>query len=51
MLGIKQATVIRMKGTEVLNTKEYDKETFDVSEHLQEEEKSPVDSINKFLKI
>lgn len=51
MLGVKNATVIRMKGTEILNTKEYNKETFDVAEHLKEEENSPIDSINKFLKV
>lgn len=51
MLGVKQATVIRMRGTEVLNTKEYDKETFDVAQHVQEEENSSVDDVKKFLKI
>lgn len=51
MLGVEKATVIRIKGTEVLNTKDYDKETFDVEKHVQDEENSSVDSINKFLKV
>lgn len=51
MLGVQQATVIRVKGTEILNSKEYNKETFDVSEHVQEEENSIVDPERKFLSL
>lgn len=51
MLGIENATVVRIKGTEILNTKEYAKESFDVDTHVQEEENSELDAEKKFLKI
>lgn len=51
MLGIKKATVIRMKGTDVLSSKDYHKETFDPLEHVQEEENSPNAKEMKFLKF
>lgn len=50
MLGIQKATIVRMKGIEVLNAKEYNKETFNITEHIEEEENSLVDSKNKFMK-
>lgn len=49
MLGVEKATVIRMKGIEVLATKEYDKETFDIHQHIKDEETSTVDLERKFL--
>jgi len=51
MLGTENATVVRIRGTEVLNTKEYNKESFDLDQHVQEEEKSDVDAKRKFLKL
>ncbi|VVC40436.1 Hypothetical protein CINCED_3A018053 [Cinara cedri] len=51
MLNIPKATIVRMKGAEVLNSKDYNKETFNLSEHIQEEESSPVDPHNKFIRI
>jgi hypothetical protein len=51
MLGVKNATVIRVKGTDIMSSKEYDKETFDVSKHIEEEENSLVDPEKKFLNI
>lgn len=51
MLGVKKATVIRMRGAEILSSKEYDKETFDLAAHVQEEESSNKDPERKFLKI
>ncbi|XP_050546575.1 uncharacterized protein LOC126908482 isoform X2 [Daktulosphaira vitifoliae] len=38
MLGVEKATVIRIKGFEVLNKKEYKKDTFDINKHIEEEE-------------
>lgn len=51
MLNVEKATVIRIKGTEVLGTKEYDKETFDASKHVEEEEMSLVEPERKFLNM
>jgi len=50
MLGVEKATVIRIKGLNVLGTKEYDKESFDPAQHVIEEENSPKDPERKFLK-
>jgi len=50
MLGVEKATVVRIKGTEILNSKDYAKESFDVFQHIQEEEDSVVDPEKKFLK-
>ncbi|XP_050420922.1 uncharacterized protein LOC126833549 [Adelges cooleyi] len=38
MLGVEQATVVRVKGLEILNKKEYQKDTFDIKQHIEEEE-------------
>lgn len=51
MLGTKKATIIRVQGTELLGSKDYDIETFDINQHIEEEESSNTDSKNKFLKI
>jgi len=51
MLGVEKATVIRIKGTQVLGTKEYDKESFDLTQHILEEENSSKDAERKFLKL
>lgn len=51
MLGTQKATIIRVQGTEILSSKDYDKESFDISQHIEEEENSNVDSTRKFLKI
>lgn len=51
MLGTEKATIIRIKNTEIMSTKEYDKETFDVAQHIEEEESADVDYTRKFLKI
>lgn len=50
MLGVQKATIVRVKGIDVLNSKEYDKETFNLTEHIEDEESSLVDQKNKFLK-
>lgn len=51
MLNVKKATVIRIQGTEVVATKDYDRETFDLAQHIQEEESSPIDPEKKFLNL
>lgn len=51
MLGVEKATVIRIKGMDILGTKEYDKESFDPAQHVLEEENSPKDPERKFLKL
>ncbi|CAI6349314.1 unnamed protein product [Macrosiphum euphorbiae] len=51
MLGVEKATVIRIKGTNILGTKEYDKESFDPTQHVLEEENSPKDPERKFLQL
>lgn len=51
MLGVQKATIVRIKGTEILSTKEYEKETFDARHHVQEEENLVTDPERKFLKI
>lgn len=51
MLGVEKATVIRIKGTNILGTKEYDKESFDPTQHVLEEENSLKDPERKFLKL
>lgn len=51
MLNVPKATVIRIKGVEVMGRKDYDKETFDLSQHIQEEESLSVDPERKFLKV
>lgn len=50
MLNVKKATVIRIQGTEVVNTKEYDKETFDIEQHIEEEENSNKSPVQKFVR-
>lgn len=49
MLGTENATVIRMKGLSILNTKDYSKEKFDINEHIAEEENSTMAPEGKFL--
>lgn len=51
MLGVENATVIRVRGTEVLNSKEYHKESFNVDEHILDETNSNVDREKQFLKL
>lgn len=51
MLGVQKATVVRMKGGEILSSKDYHKETFDPFEHIEEEENSSVEKNKKFLKL
>lgn len=51
MLGVQNATVIRIKGADVLNTKDYNKETFDITKHINDEENSQVDNESKFIRI
>lgn len=51
MLGIENATIVRIKGTEVLGSKEYHKESFNVDEHILEEENSKVDKEKQFLRL
>lgn len=51
MLGVEKATVVRVKGTDIMGSKEYDKETFDVFKHIEEEENSVVDPEKKFLSL
>lgn len=38
MLGVEKATVIRIKGFEVLNKKEYERDSFDITKHIEDEE-------------
>jgi len=51
MLGVEKATVVRIKGATILGSKEYSKETFDVSQHIEEEENSTGNPETKFLKL
>jgi len=51
MLGVEKATVVRIKGTEILNSKDYAKESFDVFQHIQEEEDSVVDPEKKIFEV
>lgn len=51
MLGVEKATVVRIKGTTILSSKEYNKETFDASQHVIEEENSTRHPEEKFLKF
>ncbi|XP_050053870.1 uncharacterized protein LOC114124212 isoform X1 [Aphis gossypii] len=51
MLGVDKATVIRMKGVNVLGSKDYDKESFDPTQHVLEEENAPLDPERKFLQL
>lgn len=51
MLGIENATIIRVKGTEVLNSKEYHKESFNVDEHILKEKNSNVEKEKQFLRL
>lgn len=51
MLGTENATIIRIKGTQILNTKEYNKESFNVDEHVLEENNSDIDNEKKFLRL
>ncbi|XP_025199510.1 uncharacterized protein LOC112597613 isoform X2 [Melanaphis sacchari] len=51
MLGVEKATVIRIKGANVMGTKEYDKESFDPTQHVLEEESSSKDPERKFLQF
>lgn len=50
MLGVENATIIRMRGTEILSAKEYNKETFDPSQHIVEEN-SIADPMKQFLSL
>jgi len=51
MLGVDKATVIRIKGVNVLNSKGYDKESFDPTQHVLEEENASIDPERKFLQL
>lgn len=51
MLGVDKATVIRIKGVNVLGSKGYDKESFDPAQHVLEEENSPIDPERKFIQL
>lgn len=51
MLGVDKATVIRIKGVDVLGSKGYDKESFDPTQHVLEEENASIDPERKFLQL
>lgn len=51
MLGVDKATVIRIKGVDVLGSKNYDKESFDATQHVLEEENASIDPERKFLQM